>query len=59
MAPEVLKSKGYSFEVDLWALGVMLFEFMCGYCPFGDESEDPFEIYGLILKGKYHFSKHL
>lgn len=50
MAPEVLKNKGYSFMVDLWSLGVMLFEFMCGFCPYGEDAEDPFDIYNEIIK---------
>ena len=35
MAPEILSGKGYSYSADLWSLGVMLFEFMIGYLPFG------------------------
>ena len=35
MAPEVLAGKGYNYLVDLWSLGIMLFEFMGGYVPFG------------------------
>jgi len=51
MAPEVLNSKGYSFTVDIWSLGIMIFEFMCGYVPFGDEALDPFNIYTEIIAG--------
>lgn len=50
MAPEIISGKGYSFPVDLWSIGIMLFEFVCGYLPFGEEAEDPFEIYQIILK---------
>lgn len=45
MAPEVLAGKGYSFNVDLWSLGIMLYEFMSGFVPFGEDAEDPYEIY--------------
>jgi len=45
MAPEILTYKGYSFAVDLWALGIMLYEFLCGMVPFGEEINDPYEVY--------------
>jgi len=35
MAPETLAGKGYSFAVDLWSVGIILFEFMAGYVPYG------------------------
>lgn len=42
MAPEVLSGKGYGFMVDLWSVGICLYEFMCGYVPFGEDAEDPY-----------------
>jgi protein kinase A len=30
MAPEVLTKQGYSFSVDYWALGVLIYELYCG-----------------------------
>jgi len=45
MAPEVISGKGYNYMVDLWSVGICLYEFMCGYVPFGEEAEDPYEIY--------------
>jgi cGMP-dependent protein kinase len=35
MAPEIITGKGYNNLADLWALGIMTYEFMCGYVPFG------------------------
>ena len=48
MAPEILEGKGYSYTVDLWSTGICLYEFMCGLVPFGEDSENPFEVYKLI-----------
>lgn len=45
MAPEVISGKGYNQMVDLWSIGIMLYEFLCGGLPFGEDAEDPFEIY--------------
>ena len=37
MAPEVISGRGYNFLVDLWSVGVCLYEFMVGRVPFGEE----------------------
>lgn len=34
IAPEILKGDDYSFSVDWWALGVLMFEMMAGRSPF-------------------------
>ncbi|THG97893.1 hypothetical protein EW026_g4205 [Hermanssonia centrifuga] len=34
MAPEVLRGKPYTFSVDFWSLGCILFEFLAGFPPF-------------------------
>ena len=33
MAPEIITGKGYGFSVDLWSLGIVFYEFMCGGLP--------------------------
>lgn len=50
MAPEVINGKGYNQMADLWSVGVCLYEFICGGLPFGENAEDPFEIYKEIVK---------
>jgi cGMP-dependent protein kinase len=59
MAPEILTGKGYSFSVDLWSLGVCLYEFMCGLVPFGEEAEDPYDIYEEIVRKDIKFPSYL
>ena len=36
MAPEVFEGNGYSFEVDIWSLGCILYEFLCFSLPFAE-----------------------
>ena len=50
MAPEIICGKGYNHLVDLWAIGICLYEFLCGCVPFGEDAEDPYEIYEQIIK---------
>ena len=50
MAPEVIVGKGYGMSADYWSMGAILFECMCGRVPFGEEEEDPYQIYEKILQ---------
>ncbi|CAG9329963.1 PKG_29 [Blepharisma stoltei] len=50
MAPEVILGKGYNQYCDYWSLGVMIFQIAFGNLPFGEESNDPTEIYEIVLK---------
>ena len=45
IAPEIIVGKGYSFPADLWSLGVIAYEVLCGNLPYADSSEDPYNIY--------------
>merc|ERR1719171_2164377 len=55
MAPEVMRGHGYSTEIDIWSLGVMLFELVCGYLPFADDLDEPTEVCTAVLKHSLSF----
>jgi len=38
----------------MWSIGIILYELLCGYYPFG-VSERPFEAFQKIIQGKYDF----
>ena len=51
IAPEILKDKGYSFYVDIWSAGVVLYAMLYGTVPFKANNME--ELHKLIVKGKY------
>ena len=55
MAPEVILGEGYTFQVDFWSIGIMMYEFMCGGLPFGDNSDDPIDVYKMIIHSNLKF----
>ncbi|CAK84769.1 unnamed protein product (macronuclear) [Paramecium tetraurelia] len=59
MAPEILQGKGYTFPVDIWSIGICMYEFMCGQVPYAEEAEDPYEIYEEIQKKQLSYPQFL
>lgn len=57
MAPEVMRGKGYGTECDIWSLGVMQFEFVCGCLPFGNDVDDATAVCRQVLKEKLHIPR--
>jgi serine/threonine protein kinase len=55
MAPEVLKGKGYGFSCDYWSVGVIAFELFYNYYPFGNEANEPIEVYEEIINKELKF----
>ena len=55
MAPEITKGEGYSFEVDIWSIAICMYEFFCGKLPFGEDLEDPMDIYRAVCKEELSF----
>lgn len=58
-APEMILQKGYGLSVDYWAIGICLFEVLCGYVPFGEDCDNPMGIYKLIIKNKLDFPEYI
>ena len=57
MSPEIILGNGYSFEADIWSLGVMLYEFLYYVVPFADDESDSYKIYKRILEDPLKFPK--
>ena len=57
MAPEIIKGEGYSFQVDIWSTAICMYEFFCGKLPFGEDYDDPFDIFSAISKEDLSFPK--
>lgn len=55
MAPELVTGHGYGLAADYWTMGIMLFEFMFGYVPFGDDESDPYSIYERVIERRLVF----
>ncbi|KAA1105606.1 hypothetical protein PGT21_012990 [Puccinia graminis f. sp. tritici] len=55
LAPEVLLGEPYSYEVDWWSFGTMLYEMLTGLTPFW--SEDHATMYRRVLHDELMFSE--
>ena len=55
MAPEVILGEGYSFQVDIWSIAICMYEFVCGGVPFGENAEEPMDVYLAIVNDKMIF----
>jgi|TARA_B110000091_G_C13740813_1_gene443280 protein kinase A len=51
LAPEIIRAKGHREYVDLWALGVLIFEMATGYPPFYTDGSD-LDMYKKIIRGE-------
>jgi serine/threonine protein kinase len=64
MAPEVIKEKPYNQSIDMWSLGILLYELLHGYSPFraqniNEEEEEYAEIFRNIVKSDLKIDKPL
>jgi cGMP-dependent protein kinase len=59
MAPEIILGEGYGITVDYWSLGIMLYEFLFGNCPFGEDEDDAYSIYKKVLEHEIDYPQRL
>lgn len=52
-APEIVRDEQYSKEVDMWAIGCVLYTLLCGFPPFYDERIET--LTEKVARGEYTF----
>ncbi|KAI8365469.1 kinase-like domain-containing protein [Choanephora cucurbitarum] len=57
IAPEIIRSQGYTKAVDWWSLGVLIYEMMTGEPPF--TAKNPIEQYQKILEGDVNWPDNI
>ena len=57
LPPEMVNSKPHDKSVDIWSLGVLCYEFICGHPPF--ESENQQSTYTRITTCSFNFPPHV
>ena len=57
-SPEMVSGNDYNgFNIDIWAIGIILFAMICGYLPFEDPEND--KLFDQILKAELDFPSHV
>ena len=64
IAPEILKEQPYDQSIDIWSLGILLYEILHGYSPFRsldnkNDDENQKEIFKNIMDYKYNIDDKL
>ena len=59
IAPEIISKQGYSYEVDVWSLGIALYTMLVGKPPFYSELKNPSELCQMILNEPVKFPSNL
>ena len=60
MAPEIVEDKPYDKSIDVWSLGILLYEMLHGYSPFRADDQDNYKvIFKNIENKKFSFDNKL
>ena len=57
MAPEIVKNQGYDYSIDVWSLGVLLYELIHSHSPFVAKDLDINKIENNIVSKELKFKK--
>ena len=57
IAPEIIQQEPYSYSVDFWALGILVYEMVVGAPPFDGHDED--ELFHSILEAPVQYPRTL
>lgn len=57
LPPEMIEGREHSEKVDLWSLGILCYEFLCGVPPF--EEEGHHQTYRRIARVDLRFPEHV
>lgn len=57
LSPEIIETRGQTFASDYWALGILMYEMLCGFPPF--YADTPFATYEKIVQAKLLFPSHV
>ena len=65
MSPELIKNENYDFNVDIWALGILLYEMLHGKSPFKNsinnncnKEDEKFEIFNNIINLNFNVDEY-
>ena len=58
MAPEILRRKPYSLEIDIWSMGVIFYQMLVGRPPFQDDNSVK-KTYRRIVANQYNVPAHV
>ena len=57
MAPEIYETESYNEKVDVWSLGILIYELLHGKSPF--EGKTAFRIFKNIINNKLDFNTNI